>query len=154
MSNRIADIEMLRGFAVLFVVIHHANGALFTWSSSAMSLFYSYFCGGVGVDLFFAISGFVIARDLIPRLRESQGSQVAIAITLAFWVRRAWRLWPSAWLWLAPTPLGPDENMFWPMLIMASALILLLSDLNYRFIEIPLRARGVTLANKILKKTL
>lgn len=371
MSNRIADIEMLRGFAVLFVVIHHANGALFTWSSSAMSRFYSYLCGGVGVDLFFAISGFVIARDLIPRLRENQSGQAARAITLAFWMRRAWRLWPSAWLWLgvillasiwfnstgafgsfhtnleatlagvlqianlrfadsfmryfygasfpywslsleeqfyfllplvvliarrylvwillalvllqffqqrslimlmfrtdaialgvllalwsahpsyqafkptrlarnglgmlalfgmllciaalgsewlstihfnygiiavvsaalvwiasydadllfpnglfkslmiwlgtrsyaiylvhipafffarelyhrlAPAPLGPDENMFWPLLIMAGALILLLSDLNYRFIEIPFRARGVTLANKILKK--
>lgn len=100
MSNRIADIEMLRGFAVLFVVIHHANGTLFTWSSSAMSYFYSHFCGGVGVDLFFAISGFVIAKDLIPRLRESKDGRAARAITLAFWVRRAWRLWPSAWLWL------------------------------------------------------
>lgn len=99
-NRRIADIEMLRGFAVLFVVIHHANGALFTWSSSAMSHFYSHFCGAIGVDLFFAISGFVIAKDLIPRLRESQDGRSARAIILAFWIRRAWRLWPAAWLWL------------------------------------------------------
>lgn len=100
MQRKIDDIEMLRGFAVLFVVIYHASDALFTWSTPAMARFYAYFSGGFGVDLFFAISGFVIARDLVPRLQSSKEGMDAMRITLAFWVRRAWRLWPSAWLWL------------------------------------------------------
>lgn len=101
MSRRIEDIEILRGFAVLFVVIHHAHDNLFTWSSEGFSRFYAYFGGWVGVDLFFAISGFVIARDLVPRLQSCTTQEQALRATLAFWVRRAWRLWPSAWLWLA-----------------------------------------------------
>lgn len=90
----------MRGFAVLFVVIYHANGSLFTWSTPALARFYAYFSGGFGVDLFFAISGFVIARDLVPKLQAANSTDAAARITLAFWVRRAWRLWPSAWFWL------------------------------------------------------
>lgn len=100
MQRRIEDVEMLRGLAVLSVVIYHASDALFTWSTPGMARFYAYFSGGFGVDLFFAISGFVIARDIVPRLQETKGSFEAVRTTLAFWVRRAWRLWPSAWLWL------------------------------------------------------
>lgn len=101
MKKRIDDIELLRGFAVLFVVIHHASDNLFTWSTPGLTRFYSYFGGWFGVDLFFAISGFVIARDLVPRLQQSTSTARTLNITLAFWVRRAWRILPSAWLWLA-----------------------------------------------------
>lgn len=100
MKHRIEDIELLRGLAVFFVVTYHASEALFTWSTPGMARFYSYFAGGFGVDLFFAISGFVIARDLLPRLSNESDKNSAFKIILAFWVRRAWRLWPSAWLWL------------------------------------------------------
>lgn len=100
MKSRIDDIEILRGVAVLMVVVHHAHDNLFTWASPNMSLFYTYFSGWVGVDLFFAISGFVIARDLVPRLQASPGGEATLRLVLAFWVRRIWRLLPSAWLWL------------------------------------------------------
>ncbi len=100
MSKRIDDIEILRGFAVLFVVVHHALGNLFTWSTPGLARVAVYFSGGFGVDLFFAISGFVIARDLVPRLQASSGLDAAFRITVAFWIRRAWRLLPSAWTWL------------------------------------------------------
>lgn len=100
MKKRIDDIEVLRGFAVLFVVIHHASDNLLTWTSPALTRFYAYFGGWFGVDLFFAISGFVIARDLVPRLQASTDNVSALKISLTFWLRRAWRLLPSAWLWL------------------------------------------------------
>lgn len=100
-KTRIDDIEILRGIAVLMVVIHHAHDNLFTWVTPNLTLFYSYFSGWVGVDLFFAISGFVIARDLVPRLQASPGGETTLRLVLAFWVRRIWRLLPSAWLWLA-----------------------------------------------------
>jgi len=99
MSRKILDIEVLRGIAILFVVIHHAHGYLFSWPSQELAQFYAYFGGAAGVDLFFAISGFVIARDLLPRLQQVADKD-KIRFILAFWVRRAWRLWPSAWIWL------------------------------------------------------
>lgn len=100
MKDRIEDIELLRGIAVLLVVVHHANINLITWTTPALARFYSYFGGWVGVDLFFAISGFVIARDLVPRLQDNRDNSSALRVALAFWTRRAWRLLPSAWLWL------------------------------------------------------
>ncbi len=56
-----------------------------------------------GVDLFFAISGFVIARGLLPELAASTNPVRTMG---AFWVRRFWRLVPSAWLWLIIILLG------------------------------------------------
>ena len=106
MNKRIDDIEILRGFAVLFVVLHHALGNLFTWTTPGLARFATYFSGGFGVDLFFAISGFVIARELVPRLQASTGVDMAFRVTVAFWIRRAWRLLPSAWTWLALTLLA------------------------------------------------
>lgn len=106
MSKRIDDIEILRGFAVLFVVLHHALGNLFIWTTPGLARVAVYFSGGFGVDLFFAISGFVIARELVPRLQASTGPDMAFRITVAFWIRRAWRLLPSAWAWLALTLLA------------------------------------------------
>ena len=103
MKNAIEDIELLRGFAVLLVVVHHAQSNLITWTTPALTRFYSYFGGWVGVDLFFAVSGFVIARSLVPRLRSQADGAAAWRETLSFWVRRAWRLLPSAWLWLLVT---------------------------------------------------
>lgn len=99
-SGRIDDIEILRGIAVLMVVIHHAKGSLFTWNTPMLKLVYTYFGGDVGVDLFFAISGFVIARDLIPRLAKTADTHSFLIETTNFWIRRFWRLIPSAWLWL------------------------------------------------------
>jgi peptidoglycan/LPS O-acetylase OafA/YrhL len=100
MKNAIEDIELLRGFAVLLVVVHHAQSNLISWTTPALTRFYSYFGGWVGVDLFFAVSGFVIARSLVPRLHAQPDGPAARRETLSFWMRRAWRLLPSAWLWL------------------------------------------------------
>jgi peptidoglycan/LPS O-acetylase OafA/YrhL len=80
MSKRIDDIEILRGFAVLFVVLHHALGNLFTWTTPGLARVAVYFSGGFGVDLFFAISGFVIARELVPRLQASTGPDMAVVL--------------------------------------------------------------------------
>lgn len=101
MQNKIEDIEWLRAVAILLVVVHHANNNLFAWATPGLQFFYGYFEGSVGVDLFFAISGFVIARDLLPRLERTYSGEPVIREILAFWIRRIWRLLPSAWIWLA-----------------------------------------------------
>ena len=58
----IDDIEILRGFAVLLVIVEHMQHNLFTWATPTLNRLYTYLGGWTGVDLFFAISGFVIAR--------------------------------------------------------------------------------------------
>lgn len=100
MKQRIEDIEVLRAFAVLWVVIHHAHGNLITWKTPLGERFFAYFGGWSGVDLFFAISGFVIARDLIPRMQAVGDRTQFLRQAVAFWIRRAYRLLPSAWLCL------------------------------------------------------
>lgn len=101
MSRRIDDIELLRAIAILAVVIEHAERNLITWHSRGFEWLLSYVRGWSGVDLFFAVSGFVIARDFLPKLQNSAGFRAFFKTALAFWIRRAWRILPSAWLWLA-----------------------------------------------------
>lgn len=95
-APRNIEVECLRGLAVIFVFIQHLPGLLL-WSSNSVN---EYSLGMfVGVDLFFAISGFVIARGLLDQLYGMEG-EVFWRKTIAFWIRRAWRILPSAWLWL------------------------------------------------------
>lgn len=103
-SSRIHDIEALRAVAILFVLINHLP-ALFPWGPTALQRIHPYFGFWDGVDLFFVISGFVIARELIPKLDASANSshETAWRMIIAFWIRRAWRILPSAWLWILLT---------------------------------------------------
>lgn len=98
---------MLRGFGMLLILVGHAWGNLIPWASpfwenSGLNSFFHNFreASGAGVDLFFAISGFVIVRDLHPKLTNSANHRTFINISLAFWIRRIWRIFPAAWLWL------------------------------------------------------
>lgn len=99
-TNRISDIEVLRAVAVLFVIFQHLRN-LFPWQIPELNELYGVAGGMFGVDLFFAVSGFVIARDLIPRMRTAGNWPERGRVMGAFWLRRIWRLWPAAWLWLA-----------------------------------------------------
>lgn len=100
-SKRIMDIEVLRAIAVLGVLLHHLQGSLFTDPVPLLEKIHGVAQSWWGVDLFFAISGFVIARSLIPTLRGCTTRQEYWQQTRNFWLRRAFRLLPSAWLWLA-----------------------------------------------------
>lgn len=99
--GRIDDIELLRAVAILFVLFEHMRLFLFTWEGLPERRLGGFFGFWDGVDLFFAISGFVIARSLMPSLAAAQSLTAYFNAAIAFWVRRAWRLLPSAWLWLA-----------------------------------------------------
>jgi len=85
-STRRTDIQILRGYAVLLVVIYHAGLDLLPG-------------GFVGVDIFFVISGFlitgIIRRDIKDRTFSLQ----------SFYLRRAKRLFPAAYVTLLVTVL-------------------------------------------------
>jgi peptidoglycan/LPS O-acetylase OafA/YrhL len=96
----IEDVQILRGVAVLMTVGTHLFW-LVTWGPATwLSVLNSYFSLGTGVDLFFVISGYVITRD-IKRRFPSPGSSVQYWSEAGkFWVRRIFRIWPTAWFWL------------------------------------------------------
>lgn len=100
-KNLIADLDLLRAVSVIAIVVHHAYHNLIQWSTPALDRFYAYFGGSFGPDLFFAISGFIIARDLVPRLRACNSRQEWLNASLFFWIKRVFRILPSAWFWLA-----------------------------------------------------
>ncbi|WP_024357429.1 acyltransferase family protein [Leucobacter chironomi] len=76
-KNR-ADIQALRGIAVLLVVVNHV------WAMRLPG-------GYVGVDVFFVISGFLITAHLLGEITRS--GRVSLP---AFYARRARRLLPAA----------------------------------------------------------
>jgi peptidoglycan/LPS O-acetylase OafA/YrhL len=42
----------------------------------------------------------VIARSLLPQIPENKTNKAFWRTALSFWIRRAWRILPSSWLWL------------------------------------------------------
>lgn len=99
-SNLNRDIEALRAFAVVGVVMHHLVDVLLA-STAGSQTHLGPFNFAVGVDLFFVISGFVIGRSILPRLQDAHDTRTSRREILAFWTKRIFRLWPTAWLWLA-----------------------------------------------------
>jgi peptidoglycan/LPS O-acetylase OafA/YrhL len=87
------EIEYLRAVAIIMVCLQHAAQFL-AWKPI------SYFGGGTGVDLFFCISGFVISQSFQPFFDQHRRDGQFWRAVRAFWVRRIFRLVPSAWLWL------------------------------------------------------
>jgi peptidoglycan/LPS O-acetylase OafA/YrhL len=99
--GRIDDIEVLRAIAIAMVLVEHFALVLIPWVKIKGGPIYGHFGFWSGVDLFFVISGFVIGRSLLPSLPPASDRGPFFKTALSFWVRRAWRLAPSAWLWLA-----------------------------------------------------
>ena len=96
-EERLINLDLLRGVAALMVCLSHAPFFLRVKGESAASEDVPWLAIpalGVGVDLFFAISGFVVALSLrYLRLRSGDlGSTV-----IAFYSRRISRIVPLAW---------------------------------------------------------
>lgn len=78
------QLDGLRGFAVLLVLIYHSGYLTAGWGPRP-------FPGGfIGVDLFFALSGFLITTGLLGQLERRGGVDFS-----EFWSRRIRRLVPA-----------------------------------------------------------
>lgn len=97
-NNKVNDIEILRALAVLLVILEHLHH-LFPWLKENDPLHVvTSFWGGV--DIFFAISGFVITTQLM-RICADNRDQKFWSFAIPFWLRRIFRIWPSAILWVS-----------------------------------------------------
>ncbi|PZT22729.1 hypothetical protein A7X88_02950 [Stenotrophomonas maltophilia] len=90
------DIEILRAIAVGLTLFAHLE-ILFYWQSAYFRKITDVFFFWGGVDIFFCISGFVITASL---LREHPHVPAFSRMAIPFWIRRFWRLTPSAVFWL------------------------------------------------------
>jgi peptidoglycan/LPS O-acetylase OafA/YrhL len=89
MNERFENINLLRAFAAVAVVVYHVI-ELMKWSAfpteGPLAIFR---IGWIGVDLFFVISGFVITRSALTLYRQS-----AAEFRHRYWARRLSRIVP------------------------------------------------------------
>lgn len=83
------ELDILRFFAFLLVFVFHITGASFTQGFSA---------GAYGVDLFFALSAYLITEILLREHRAYGQFDLR-----AFYIRRTLRIWPLYFFFLAFT---------------------------------------------------
>lgn len=92
----IHDLQVLRGVAILFVLLQHYQAQL----PAPQALRELVAAGALwrGVDLFFALSGFLVTRSL---LAGTGGASCRIRGRdfARFWIRRGLRIMPAAWVW-------------------------------------------------------
>jgi peptidoglycan/LPS O-acetylase OafA/YrhL len=94
-SGRLAELDALRGIAAVLVVLFHYTWQMRTVLPGARTPAYGLAWGHYGVELFFAISGFVIFMTL-ERTKT----------TADFLVSRFARLFPAYWVGVILTTLG------------------------------------------------
>jgi peptidoglycan/LPS O-acetylase OafA/YrhL len=99
-SRLISDLEILRGFGLCVVILHHMQGSLLSKVLFTEGPWPSYRGGGAVLDLFFCISGYIITRNLLPQLCEVGSRTVFWRNARYFWLNRIFRLIPAAWMWL------------------------------------------------------
>lgn len=112
-SGRRLGLDMMRAIAVLCVVFAHFTPLMFVeWSRASDIYRWTLYLGAVGVDIFFALSGYLIGGILwrvVPHIHER-------AVLHRFWVRRWLRTLPAAYvsaavIWLVAAPLHVDQYL-------------------------------------------
>lgn len=95
------EIEALRGIAVLIAILTHLPVLLPFWDVELLRIYNTVFSPGTGVDLFFCISGYVVSRAFLDYFDRHASRGAFLEAFKVFWIRRAFRLLPTSWLWVA-----------------------------------------------------
>jgi peptidoglycan/LPS O-acetylase OafA/YrhL len=96
-SGRIFELDGLRGFAILIVIVRHYVGGA---EHTQLGFFFHHLLlatsiGWSGVDLFFVLSGFLIGGILLDARASSDYFRI-------FYLRRVFRIFPIYYLWILP----------------------------------------------------
>ena len=108
MSEKNTEIEALRAVAIGSNLCQHFP-LLFpaVGGPDWLRWIYEHVAFWCGADLFFTVSGFVVASSLMRGLERAQNEGVSRwGYVKRFWVRRVFRLFPQAWFWLIVVLLG------------------------------------------------
>lgn len=101
---RIPSLFGLRAVCISFVLLAHLSGTRNFFQSHALELY-----GNLGSRIFFVLSGFLITSQLL-RERERTGT---IALR-DFYVRRAYRIFPAAYVFMLMTIALHWDELAWP----------------------------------------
>jgi peptidoglycan/LPS O-acetylase OafA/YrhL len=89
-ANRLYGLDHLRAFAIIFVFFFHYQTGIFAhpkWVGKAAAF------GWTGVDLFFVLSGYLIASHLFTELAKNKDISLR-----DFFIKRFFRILPAYWL--------------------------------------------------------
>ena len=96
-GGRIASLDGLRAISIALVVGYHAINAATQVKSHRdyAGPWEHLFNGGLGVSIFFVISGFLITHLLLREMRKSGTISLKV-----FYSRRTFRIWPAFFFYL------------------------------------------------------
>jgi peptidoglycan/LPS O-acetylase OafA/YrhL len=89
-DRRIFGLDILRAFAILFVLLQHGSYLL-----PKKLKYYNHFIVIDGVTIFFVLSGFLIGGILIKTLERGPSKNIGFKTLLHFWKRRWYRTLPA-----------------------------------------------------------
>lgn len=89
-DGRVVPLDVLRGVAILLVLLAHTPVPVKESGSLAPVLGYLRYLGPSGVDLFFVLSGFLIGGLLFKELHDRGTLDLR-----RFLVRRGFKIWPA-----------------------------------------------------------
>jgi len=93
--NKISELNGLRGFAILIVLVYHFVNISVQLNGPIINAVNNFFLmGWVGVDIFFALSGFLITSILL----KTKSSETYFK---SFYIKRLLRIFPLYYLYLA-----------------------------------------------------
>lgn len=93
-----SDIEALRALAIILVIFAHI--AIILSPTSIYWIVLENFRFGYGVDIFFCVSGFIITKSIKKEIPDASSPTSLLRLAVPFWIRRFWRLMPSALFWI------------------------------------------------------
>lgn len=112
-KGRRFGLDVLRAIAVMCVVVAHFTPLVFAeWSSNRDIFRWLVYLGAVGVDIFFALSGYLIGGILLRTLIRMH----EFAVVSRFWMRRWLRTLPAAYvsavvMWAIAPPLDVRDYL-------------------------------------------
>jgi peptidoglycan/LPS O-acetylase OafA/YrhL len=96
-GERLMGLDLLRLVAVVLVLGVHMQPVPSGWDSPLRPVVQKWqLAGGLGVDLFFVLSGFLVSGLLLAEYKKR--GEISIS---RFYVRRAWKIYPSFYVLIA-----------------------------------------------------